>query len=85
MLPNLPLPRIFPTTFCDASDAVGTTASTIKETVKSAVSLKETELARWKRVFDAHAKTEVDGQKWVFRRLIPGTIECFTDFELCLF
>lgn len=65
MFPNLPLPRIFPTAFCDASDAVGTTASTLKETVKSAVTLKETELTKWRRIFDAHAKTEVDGQKCV--------------------
>ena len=73
MFPNLPLPRVFPTAFCDASEAAGTTASTIKETVKSAVYLKETELTRWRRTFESNAKTEVNGQKCVNALVPPGT------------
>jgi solute carrier family 25 aspartate/glutamate transporter 12/13 len=62
MLPNLPLPRIFGTTYADSNES---TASTLKNTLKSAVSVRETELTRWRRTFDATAKTEVDGQKCV--------------------
>jgi solute carrier family 25 aspartate/glutamate transporter 12/13 len=61
MLPNLPLPRIFGPVHCDAPEPV----SSLKQTIKSAVTVRETELGRWRRTFDANAKTEVEGQKCV--------------------
>jgi solute carrier family 25 aspartate/glutamate transporter 12/13 len=65
---GFPLPRIFPTAHCDASVPApapapsGGAAAALKETVKSAVAMKETELARWRRTFEANAK-EINGQK----------------------
>jgi solute carrier family 25 aspartate/glutamate transporter 12/13 len=64
MLPNLPLPRIFPNTLhLDAAESgSGSGVSSIKQSLKSAVSVRETELQKWKRTFDTNAK-EVNGQK----------------------
>ena len=36
------------------------------QSVKSAVTAPENELRRWRRQFDANAKVEVDGQKYIF-------------------
>jgi solute carrier family 25 (mitochondrial aspartate/glutamate transporter), member 12/13 len=60
MLPGIELPRILPTVHCDAPSG----SSSLKETLKSAVSVRETELTRWRRTFDSHAK-EIDGNKCV--------------------
>jgi solute carrier family 25 (mitochondrial aspartate/glutamate transporter), member 12/13 len=64
MLPGFTLQRIFPTTHADAPAASQANPTSLKETIKSAVTVRETELTRWRRTFDTHAK-EVEGQKCV--------------------
>lgn len=60
----LSLPRIFGTVHCDSDAPTSRAASTIN-TVKSAISVPESELKRWRRSFDANAQTVVEGQKCV--------------------
>ena len=62
----LSLPRIFGTVHCDSDAPTSRAASTIN-TVKSAISVPESELKRWRRSFDANAQTVVEG---------PLTREC---------
>jgi solute carrier family 25 (mitochondrial aspartate/glutamate transporter), member 12/13 len=57
------LPRVFPAVYCDADSSAGALAESAVKTVKSAVSMQETELKRWRRTFEANAKTEVNGEK----------------------
>ncbi|KAL4070705.1 mitochondrial carrier domain-containing protein [Scleroderma citrinum] len=58
-------PPLLPTAYCDAqADSSSLTNSALK-TVRSAVSTPETELRRWKRVFDANAKVAVNGEKFL--------------------
>ena len=66
----LNLPRLFPTFHCD--DGTGEPAapdhkklSTAISAVKGAISVQESELKRWKRLFDTHAKLGDDGEKYV--------------------
>ena len=66
----LDLPRLFPTLHCDdgadkppASDQKK--LSTAISAVKGAISAQESELKRWKRLFDTHAKPGDDGEKYV--------------------
>ena len=66
----LDLPRLFPRVHCDngadkppASDQKK--LSTAISAVKGAISVQETELKRWKRIFDTHAKPGDDGEKYV--------------------
>ncbi|KAI0715020.1 mitochondrial carrier [Earliella scabrosa] len=61
----LSLPRLFPTVYCDASEGPTSRAASAINTVKSAVSVPESELKRWRRTFDANAQTVVDGQKYL--------------------
>lgn len=55
-------PRLLPTVHCDA-DTPSLTASALK-TVRTAVSVPENELKRWKRTFEANSKL-VDGEKYL--------------------
>ena len=72
----LDLPRLFRTVHCDrgaeeSSAPDKTKLSTAISAVKGAISVQESELKRWKRVFDTHAKPSDDGEKYVmssFRR-----------------
>jgi len=66
----LDLPRLFPALHCDhgadkppASDQK--TLSTAISAVKGAISAQESELKRWKRLFDTHAKPGDDGERYV--------------------
>src|SRR5215471_3438810 len=52
--------RLFPTVHSDAPGPSG-----IVNTVRSAVSIPESELKRWRRIFDANATITVDGKKFV--------------------
>ncbi|KAI0756469.1 mitochondrial carrier [Daedaleopsis nitida] len=60
----LNLPRIFPTVHCDSEATPSRTASALS-TVKSAISVPESELTRWRRTFEANAQTLVEGQKYL--------------------
>ncbi|RPD65102.1 mitochondrial carrier [Lentinus tigrinus ALCF2SS1-6] len=60
----LSLPRIFGTVHCDSEAPTSRAASTIS-TVKSAISVPENELKRWRRTFDTNAQTVVEGQKFL--------------------
>ncbi|KAF7791229.1 hypothetical protein EIP86_002243 [Pleurotus ostreatoroseus] len=64
---TLPTSSIFTTIHCDApaQPAVTSRAAAALETVKSAVSVPENELKRWKRLFESNAKTVVEGQKFL--------------------
>ena len=59
------LPRIFSTVYCDSEPAPPSRAASALKSMKSAVSVPESELKRWRRTFDTNAQTTVDGQKWV--------------------
>jgi solute carrier family 25 (mitochondrial aspartate/glutamate transporter), member 12/13 len=48
------------------ADSDGSAASRVVKTVKSAVRVPESEMKRWRRTFDANAKSLVDGEKCVF-------------------
>ncbi len=62
---TFPTSSLFTTIHCDAPAQPGVTsrAAAAIETVKSAVSVPENELKRWKRLFEGNAKTLIDGQK----------------------
>ena len=64
---TFPSSSIFTRIHCDAAEqpAVVSRAATALQTVKSAISVPENELKRWRRLFDANAKTEVNGEKCV--------------------
>ena len=73
----LDLPRLFPTVHCD-DGTDGPPApdrkklSTAISAVKGAISVQESELKRWKRIFDTHAKLGDDGEKYVIAQcLLP--------------
>ena len=66
----LDLPRLFSKLHCDD----GGKESPVQEpkklskaisAVKGAISVQESELKRWRRVFDTHAKLGDDGEKYV--------------------
>lgn len=59
------LSRLFPTVHCDSDSPPTSRAASAIKTVKSAMSVPESELKRWRRLFDAHASTVVDGHKYV--------------------
>ena len=69
----LGLPRLFPALHCDVGTG-GPPASDHKKlstaisAVKGAMSVQESELKRWKRIFDTHAKPGDDGEKYVTTR-----------------
>lgn len=56
-------PRLFPTLHCDSERPSSLTASALK-TVRTAVSVPENELKRWKRIFEANSKV-VNGEKFL--------------------
>lgn len=63
--------RIFPRVHCDSDEVVSAdTPKAVRafKSVKNAMSVPETELKRWRRVFDSHATTVSDGQKCVLWR-----------------
>lgn len=55
------LSRILPTVHCDAEKQPSLGATALSS-VRTAVSIPENELKRWRRTFDAHAKT-INGEK----------------------
>jgi len=66
----LDLPRLFPKLHCDDGTEGQPTPdhkklSTAISAVKDAISVQESELKRWKRIFDTHAKPGDDGEKYV--------------------
>ena len=66
----LNLPRLFPTFHCDDGTEEPPAPdhkklSTAISAVKGAISVQESELKRWKRLFDTHAKLGDDGEKYV--------------------
>jgi len=66
----LDLPRLFPTFHCDDGTKEPPAPdhkklSTAISAVKGAISVQESELKRWKRLFDTHAKLGDDGEKYV--------------------
>ena len=67
--------RLFPTVHCDADSSPTSRAASAIKTVKSAMSVPENELKRWKRLFEAHASTVVEGHKYVSHSLF------FIDFS----
>ena len=74
-LPTIPkmfpldIPRLFPTFNCDDGQKKPAPdqkrLSTAISAVKGAISVQESELKRWKRIFDTHAKLGDDGEKYV--------------------
>ncbi|PCH34210.1 mitochondrial carrier [Wolfiporia cocos MD-104 SS10] len=62
----LNLPRIFPTAYCD-NDELAVSARTVSSLrhVRSVMAVGETELKRWRRIFDTNAHTVADGQKYL--------------------
>ncbi|EPQ60252.1 mitochondrial carrier [Gloeophyllum trabeum ATCC 11539] len=77
---SLRLPNIFPTAHCDSesgSPAPGSSSSftgsaasaisTVRSSVKNVVTVGESELQRWRRTFEANAKTVVDGKNYLDR------------------
>ncbi|KII93679.1 hypothetical protein PLICRDRAFT_49701 [Plicaturopsis crispa FD-325 SS-3] len=59
-----PLSRIFPTVYNDSDKG---TIGSIRSAVSSAVAVPENEIKRWRRTFDANAKVEVNGEKFLDR------------------
>lgn len=57
-------PALLPTLHCDSdtNNSSSLTASALK-TVRNVVTTPENELKRWKRIFDAHAKVLINGEK----------------------
>ncbi|KAF8735612.1 hypothetical protein AX14_001799 [Amanita brunnescens Koide BX004] len=55
--------RILPTVHCDAEKPPSLGATALSS-VRTAVSIPENELKRWRRTFDAHAKT-INGEKFL--------------------
>ncbi|KAK7058544.1 mitochondrial aspartate-glutamate transporter agc1 [Paramarasmius palmivorus] len=54
---------IFPTVHCDSTSATGSVATALSS-VRTAVSVPESELKRWRRIFEANAKV-VNGEKYL--------------------
>jgi hypothetical protein len=68
-------PNTVPVVHADSGDAKGGPASRVVQTVKSAVRVRESEIKRWRRTFDANAKAAVGGEKCVpffFSRSSPS-------------
>lgn len=59
-------PALLPTLHCDSdtNNSSSLTASALK-TVRNVVTTPENELKRWKRIFDAHAKVLINGEKFL--------------------
>lgn len=73
----LPWSGFFSTVHCDSDGASSSLTSSALKTVRTAVSVPETEIKRWRRTFDANAKV-VNGEKcvvlaWNTRVLLLGT------------
>ncbi|KAH8099839.1 mitochondrial inner membrane protein [Cristinia sonorae] len=60
-------PSKFPsnTVHCDVDAPTASRAASAIKTVKSAMSVPENELKRWRRTFDANASTGADGEKYL--------------------
>ena len=59
-----PFTRLFPTIHCDTGENQSTATTSVLSTVKSAVTVPESELKRWRKAFDVNAKVEINGEKW---------------------
>lgn len=66
MASSIPPPDSLPIVHADSGNSDGSAASRVVKTVKSAVRVPESETKRWRRTFDANAKSLVDGEKCVF-------------------
>ncbi|KAJ3539095.1 hypothetical protein NM688_g6416 [Phlebia brevispora] len=64
---TFPPSSIFTPIHCDAAEkpGVASRAAAALQTVKTAVSVPENELKRWRRLYDAHAKTVVEDTKYL--------------------
>jgi solute carrier family 25 (mitochondrial aspartate/glutamate transporter), member 12/13 len=59
-----PFTRLFnPTVHCDSEQKSASITSSALSTVRNAVAVPESELKRWRRIFDTNAKVTVDGEK----------------------
>ncbi|KIM70297.1 hypothetical protein SCLCIDRAFT_12828 [Scleroderma citrinum Foug A] len=56
---------MLPTAHCDTQDNSSSLANSALKTVRSVVATPESELRRWKRVFDANAKVLVNGERFL--------------------
>jgi solute carrier family 25 aspartate/glutamate transporter 12/13 len=56
-----PWSRVLPNVHCDSDSGSSLTAAALKS-VRTAVTVPESELRRWRRTFDTNAKV-VDGEK----------------------
>jgi len=54
---------MLPTAHCDAQVNSSSLANSALKTVRNVVAIPESELRRWKRVFDANAKVLVNGER----------------------
>lgn len=63
MLP-FPISRYFSPVHCDEAPP-NTRAKAALSSLTQAVAAPETELKRWRKTFNANAKNEVNGEKWV--------------------
>jgi len=66
MVSSTSSPDSLPVVHADSGNSDGSAASRVVKTVKSAVRVPESEMKRWRRTFDANAKSLVDGEKCVF-------------------
>ena len=82
----LDLPRLFPTLHCDDGGNEPPAPdhkklSTAISAVKGAISVQESELKRWKRLFDTHAKPGDDGEKYVITHYPPSLPNTFVGID----
>ncbi|KAI0734392.1 mitochondrial carrier [Fomitopsis betulina] len=76
--------RIFPRVHCDSDEVVSAdTPKAVRafKSVKNAMSVPETELKRWRRVFDSHATTVSDGQNFLNKEQFVNAIAPASDFS----
>jgi solute carrier family 25 aspartate/glutamate transporter 12/13 len=69
-----PLPRVISTVHCDADGASSSLTGSALKSVRSVVATPESELKRWRRVFEANAKV-IDGEKYI--AFIPKHVQLF--------
>ncbi|KIK87034.1 hypothetical protein PAXRUDRAFT_152448 [Paxillus rubicundulus Ve08.2h10] len=69
-----PLSSVLSTVYCDAQDGPSSLTGAALKSVRNAVAVPESELKRWRRVFDANANIVTDGQKFLDRESFVNAI-----------
>src|SRR5229473_8096686 len=69
MASSISPPDSLPIIHADSGNSDGSAASRVVQTVKSAVRVPESEMKRWRRTFDANAKSVINGEKCVYSQL----------------